>query len=57
MTYGSGDPGKPCISSGLSVSKYRQALGVKEIRETHFKKTVYLRKRLRNRKVCIGCDK
>ena len=39
MTYGSGDPGKLCKSSGLSVSKYRKALAVKEFRETYFKKT------------------
>lgn len=39
MTYGSGDPGKPCKSSGLSVSKYRKALAVKEFRETYFNKT------------------
>lgn len=29
MTYGSGDPEQPCKSSGLSVSKYRKALGVR----------------------------
>lgn len=58
MTYGSRDPGKPCKSSGLSVSKYRKALGVRRS-EKHIlrKQTVYLRKRLRNRKVCIGYDK